>query len=77
MVPIRYPHFINGGGIKFHCLISVFANDGTISVAHSGIEMGQGLNTKVLNIFDMNLNVYLCQSSVIVCFLKVLRVLVF
>jgi len=34
----------------------VFANDGTISVAHSGIEMGQGLNTKVLNIFDMNLN---------------------
>ena len=58
MVPIRYPHFINGNGIKFHCLISVFANDGTISVAHSGIEMGQGLNTKVLYIFDMNLNVF-------------------
>ncbi len=25
----------------------MFAGDGTISVTHSGIEMGQGINTKV------------------------------
>ena len=45
-VPIRYgvgwmPPFPN------YCHISVFQNDGTISVSHGGIEMGQGINTKV------------------------------
>ncbi len=38
---------IPGYGIKYNCLLSVFAGDGTISVTHSGIEMGQGINTKV------------------------------
>ena len=50
LVPIRYPHFIDGKGVKFDCLISIFAEDGTISVSHSGIEMGQGLNTKVVTV---------------------------
>ena len=44
-VPVRYgvslPPFPN------YCHISVYQNDGTISVSHGGIEMGQGINTKV------------------------------
>jgi xanthine dehydrogenase molybdopterin-binding subunit B len=44
---MRYGHTIKGFGVKHHCLISVFGGDGTISVTHSGIEMGQGINTKV------------------------------
>ncbi len=47
VVPMRYDHSFNGYGLKFHCLLSVFAGDGTVSVTVGGIEMGQGLNTKV------------------------------
>lgn len=38
-------------------MISVFAGDGTISVTTSGIEMGQGLNTKVHQVIASELGV--------------------
>ena len=48
VVPMRYGHNLAlFGGMKYNCLINVFAADGTVSIAHAGIEMGQGLNTKV------------------------------
>lgn len=47
LVPMRYDHGLKGKGLKIQCLISIFADDGTISVSTAGIEMGQGLNTKV------------------------------
>ena len=40
--PYDYPAV---GG--FNVLISVYGVDGTVAVAHGGIEIGQGINTKV------------------------------
>merc|ERR1711962_1767715 len=48
IVPMRYDHWLRGFGMKMNALVSIFGSDGTISVGHGGIEMGQGMNTKVV-----------------------------
>ena len=57
LVPMRYPHYMKEYGLKMNCLISIFGMDGTISVAHNGIEMGQGMNTKVVQCVAYTLGV--------------------
>ena len=37
--------------------MNVYATDGTILLAHGGIEMGQGINTKMMQIAAYTLNV--------------------
>jgi xanthine dehydrogenase/oxidase len=46
MVPVRY-NIHAFAPMPFYCHVSVFEGDGTIAVSHGGIEMGQGINTKV------------------------------
>jgi len=58
LVPMRYGHqlalFPN---LKMNCLLSVFGGDGSVSVAHNGIEMGQGINTKVAQVVAFELGI--------------------
>ena len=44
MMPVR---FGVGWGGPFTVLISIYSSDGTVAIAHGGVEMGQGINTKV------------------------------
>lgn len=55
LIPVRYMH--NYFGTRYHVHISVYADDGTIAVSHGGIEMGQGINTKVAQVIAKELDV--------------------
>ena len=54
-MPCVYSH--NYFGTKYHVLVSIYAGDGTVSVSHGGIEMGQGLNTKVAQVVAKELGI--------------------
>ena len=45
MVPLKYGVYYEGA--MFTALVSIFHADGTVAIAHGGIEIGQGINTKV------------------------------
>lgn len=45
MMPLRFG--IAWADAPYTVFVSVYANDGTVAVAHGGVEVGQGINTKV------------------------------
>jgi xanthine dehydrogenase/oxidase len=45
LVPLRYG--INWADSRYTAYVAIFRKDGTISITHGGVEMGQGINTKV------------------------------
>ncbi|CAL8110877.1 unnamed protein product [Orchesella dallaii] len=55
MIPQRYPNYYPD--LRFPTFISVYHVDGTVSVSHGGIEMGQGINTKVAQVVAHALNI--------------------
>jgi len=46
-VPIKWGVPWNGAG-PYSVMISIYAADGTVAITHGGIEIGQGINTKVI-----------------------------
>jgi len=48
VVPMRYA--VHYGMWSYPVFITVYHQDGTVAISHSGIEMGQGINTKVLQV---------------------------
>lgn len=47
IVPLKYNFFFWG---NFASMVSIYHDDGTVAVCHAGVEMGQGLNTKVAQV---------------------------
>lgn len=45
MVPTRYG--IMWTGVTTTVLVSIYKKDGTVAITHGGVEIGQGVNTKV------------------------------
>ncbi|GLV44087.1 Aldehyde oxidase 3 [Carabus blaptoides fortunei] len=46
-VPMNYHFMLNG---PYSVFVAVFAGDGSVGISHGGIESGQGLNTKVIQV---------------------------
>jgi xanthine dehydrogenase/oxidase len=50
LVPCKYYVNLNAALLPWPILISIYENDGSVAVTHGGIEMGQGINTKVAQV---------------------------
>jgi len=48
IVPMQYPFNFWG---NHPAIVSIFQSDGSVAVCHGGVEMGQGMNTKVKYFF--------------------------
>uniref|UniRef100_A0A1B0DIK6 Uncharacterized protein n=1 Tax=Phlebotomus papatasi TaxID=29031 RepID=A0A1B0DIK6_PHLPP len=53
-VPVGYPIRTT---YRYAVLVAVYAIDGSVSVCHGGIEMGQGIDTKILQIVSCTLGI--------------------
>ncbi|XP_011302981.1 indole-3-acetaldehyde oxidase [Fopius arisanus] len=61
LMPMKYPLEIGG---PWNALISVYPRDGTVAVLHGGIEVGQGINTKVSQVAAHTLGIDLDMINV-------------
>ena len=46
MVPVRFG-MEWGWGVPYTVHVNIYAADGTVAICHGGVEVGQGINTKV------------------------------
>ncbi|XP_011498418.1 PREDICTED: xanthine dehydrogenase/oxidase-like [Ceratosolen solmsi marchali] len=61
LVPMKYPVVLLG---SYNSLVSIYGRDGTVSVSHGGIELGQGIHTKMAQIAAYTLGIDLKMVSV-------------
>jgi len=60
VTPIKYG--IGDNGYNTSCMIRVYPEDGTVNVTHGGVEVGQGINTKVAQVVAAELQ---CDLSLV------------
>lgn len=48
MVPLRYG--VPWTGQNYGVNVAVYTQDGTVAISHGGVEVGQGINTKVFTL---------------------------
>ncbi|XP_063993360.1 uncharacterized protein LOC135171019 [Diachasmimorpha longicaudata] len=61
LMPMKYP--IDQGG-QWSSLVTIYPRDGTVAVLHGGIEVGQGINTKVAQVAAYTLGIDLDMVTV-------------
>ena len=66
-MPLKYVHRYMG--LNFSVLASIYYADGSVAISHGGIEMGQGIHTRVCNFNE--------TKSYVDCSLRVTLVLVY
>ncbi len=48
---------IGWAGGFYNCQISIYASDGSVKLSHGGIECGQGIHTKAVQVLAYSLNI--------------------
>lgn len=55
LVPMKYENSF--AGRFYNSMVSIFGGDGSVLISHGGIEMGQGMNTKISQVCSHELGV--------------------
>ncbi|EFA11446.2 uncharacterized protein LOC656938 [Tribolium castaneum] len=61
VVPMVYHFHLFG---NYEVVVSVYKSDGSVAIAHGGVEMGQGINTKVIQVCAYKLKIPVEKISV-------------
>lgn len=60
-MPMKYPIKFIGNYTAF---VAIYHRDGTVAISHGGIESGQGLNTKMIQVAAFTLGIPMNMISV-------------
>ena len=65
VVPLKF--HLSMTGVLYPVLVSVYVEDGTVAISHGGVEIGQGINTKVAQVAAMTLGISLDMINLKPC----------
>lgn len=65
VVPIKF--YLQIGGLHFTVLVSIYAEDGTVAISHGGVEIGQGIDTKVSQVAALTLGIPMVKIKIKSC----------